>query len=57
MKKETLISCRSAFILYKEKGIEAVAYEFPDCVDFVNENKDLSVEEVTELLSKELDKL
>lgn len=59
MKKNevNIIPFRSAFVLFKEKGIDAVKYEFPECVPFVEAHKELSIEEVTSLLIRKLDSL
>ena len=50
-------TCRSAFALYLQQGIEAVKKQFPDCVDFVNENKSLTLGQVTLKLADSLDAL
>jgi hypothetical protein len=51
-----ILSCRSAFVLYKAKGMEAVKEKFPENVSFVEKHRNLYILEVTELLTKELDK-
>lgn len=50
-----LLQHRSAFSLYLKEGIEAVKKYHPGSVAFVTEHKDKSLQEVTELLTRELD--
>lgn len=54
---ENIISCRSAFALYKAEGIDPVIKYFPNQKEFVEQNKDKTIEEVTDLLAMELDSL
>jgi hypothetical protein len=45
-----------AFIIYKERGIEAVRNVYPDYMEFVYENKDKSYQEVKSTLIKQQNK-
>lgn len=49
------LRCRSAFVLFLDEGIEKVRVQFPDCVDFVSENKERSLDAVSADLGKIID--
>lgn len=53
-KKVDVITQRSAFALYKDKGIDEVRQQFPEHVHFVLDNKMKTLEQVTQELSGEL---
>ena len=49
-----ILQNRTAFSLYLKKGMDAVENFYPDCVSFVERNKDKTLQEVTQLLTEKL---
>jgi hypothetical protein len=54
-KEAKIMQYRTAFALYLKKGMDEVERLYPDSIEFVNNNKDKSLKEVTESLTKKLD--
>lgn len=50
-----ILSCRSAYALYLQEGIDEVQQQFQKCVAFVKQHAGKSLEEVTAELSAQLD--
>lgn len=53
--KQNVFMMRSAFVLFKNNGIEAVKRSFPEFEKFCLDNKDKTIDEITEELQKKLD--
>jgi|GEM_PF-5248133 len=53
MRTAYINNCRSAFVLFKLKNIKAVKEQFPHCTEFVEKYKHLSIQEVSDMLSRE----
>ena len=56
-KEALIIQHHSAFSLYLDKGMEEVVKYHPESVDFVKENSDKTLKEITDILTKELNEL
>lgn len=50
MDKPSFSEKLQAFIRYKERGIEAVSKIYPDCLEFIINNKDKTYSEVKAML-------
>lgn len=50
----SVLEKRSAFALYKNKGLDAVVKLYPNSVKFVQENMHQSLKQITAILSQEL---
>jgi hypothetical protein len=52
-----IIQHRSAFATYLTKGMEAVEKRYPQSVEFVKQHQDKTLQEVTDILTEELNHL
>ena len=52
-----IMECRSAFAMFLDEGMNAVKVAFPEKVDFVEKNKEKTLEEITKEFSDELESL
>ncbi len=50
----SILQNRTAFALFLNKGIEEVERLYPDCVLFVKKNQEKTLEEVTDILTEQL---
>jgi hypothetical protein len=53
-KEAKIMQDRTAFALYLKQGMDEVERLYPDSLEFVIENQDKSLKQVTELLTKKL---